>query len=181
MCMESDLWIISHKNPICMEEDVWIIFLTPEEPNLHGRRCLDSFSYSKRTKSAWRKKISGFLSLHKNPKNPICMRKRRCLDFSLTPQEPKEHNLHAIINLVVTICVQRESGSKGKKKERKVVHMSLHSFFMPSQQWIESISSHTHAHTVSMSQLHTSMSPNCTQVHYNCTLSQVPSLYKLHC
>jgi hypothetical protein len=59
--------------------------------------------------------------------------------------------------------------------------MSLHSFFMPSQQWIESISSHTHAHTVSMSQLHTSMSPNCTQVHYNCTLSQVPSLYKLHC
>jgi hypothetical protein len=81
--MESDLWIISHKNPICMEEDVWIIFLNPEEPNLHGRRCLDNFSHSKRTKSAWRKKISGFLSLHKNP---ICMRKRRSLDFSLTPQ-----------------------------------------------------------------------------------------------
>jgi hypothetical protein len=44
--------------------------------------------------------------------------------------------------------------------------MSLCSFFMPSQQWIESIRSHTHAHTESMSQLHTSMSPNCTQVYY---------------
>ncbi len=44
--------------------------------------------------------------------------------------------------------------------------MSLCSFFMPSQQWIESIRSHIHAHTVSMSQLHTSMSPNCTQVYY---------------
>jgi hypothetical protein len=81
-----------------MEGDVWII------------------SHSKRTKSAWRKKISGFLSLHKNPKNPICLRKRRCLDFSLTPQEPKEPNLHAIINLVVTICVQRESGRERIKK-----------------------------------------------------------------
>ncbi len=101
-----------------------------------------------------------------SPKNPICMRKRRCLDFSLTLQEPKEPNLHAIITLVVIICVQRESGSKGKKKERKVVHMSLCSFFMPSQKWIESIRSDTHAHTVNMSQLHTSMSPNCTQVYY---------------
>ncbi len=101
-----------------------------------------------------------------SPKNPICMRKRRCLDFSLTLQEPKEPNLHAIINLVVIICVQRESGSKGKKEERKVVHMSLCSFFMPSQKWIESIRSDTHAHTVNMSQLHTSMSPNCTQVYY---------------
>lgn len=120
-----------------------------------------------------------------SPKNPICMRKRRCLDFSLTLQEPKEPNLHAIINLVVIICVQRESGSKGKKKERKVVHMSLCSFFMPSQKWIESIRSDTHAHTVNMSQLHTSMSPNCTQVYYKSITTahyhKCPSLYKLHC
>ncbi len=153
-----------------MEGDVWIISLTPKGPNLHGGRRFLDFSHStrtQRTQSAWEKEdVWISLSLHKNLKNPICMRKRRCLDFSLTPQEPKEPNLHAIINLVVTICVQRESGSKGKKKERKVVHMSLSSFFMPSQQWIESIKSHTHAHTVNMSQLHTSMSPNCTQVYY---------------